>query len=291
MEGGSVAELNEFISNVYFEPVYNIASDGSVYLPYTAYYGEDYGLTVGDKDFLEAQLYLVPVATKFIFNFTNYRGSGVKVNDITLLSSNQQSYLFAKVGDSNQKMALPESNEKLYWIDWLAEVSKRYWNNQESNNNESFNEKYGWILDYSIPPGSAPLENVFVAATESFEIPEASYTMNGSNEEIVIPAIYQAGPYYVPESINQAPNSSDSKFIVQEYCLTIDFEDTIEGNEAPPFENVRIPNLKALFRNTYVIIEIEMRQGDIEIYAQTTDWNKKEANGYVTENPKRPNVD
>ena len=291
-KGESKQQLQSLMEDIYFQPQYNPQSDGTIYLPYSAYYGEDYGLSVGERELGEANLYLVPVSTKFLFNFKNYRSTGVKVNNIILSSSNNQNYLFAHVGNSNIKMTSPYDSEKeLYWIDWLAEVSFLSQEQNNSSQNQVFNDRYGWIWDYYLPIESETQDNIFVADSESFIIsPAINQSVDGT--ENVNPSICTKGPFYVPESINNEPNSADDDRRPQQYYLTIDFEDVIEGKKAPSFENVTIPNLKALFRSTYVIINIDMKQGsgDIDIYAQIADWNYQSATGFVTENSNPPNL-
>lgn len=299
----------EIIENIFekafFDPVYE-ETNGTIFLPYTAYYGGENGINVGEnginegeKDVFEAEFFLVPAAAKFLFNFTNNRNAGIKVNGISVNYVNTLNYLFAQVGPQNQYMTLKKedgTSNSLYWINWLKEVSALSDSHKEESDNQKFNQKYGWISDYLLPtedyqPIYFITEGNQLNPGNNFTINGVTYSPDDLNEENPIPTEKSVGPFYVPESINfinpnPSSNDSDEDTSVekdQTYYLTIDFEDTIEGNLAPEFEFQPIENLKALFRNTFVIINIVFNQGDVEIFAEIAPWDINSINGYVTE--------
>lgn len=283
--------LSLALSDLYFAPQYEI-TDGKIFLPYTSVYDP---VEVGKRAFKEQNFFLVPVATKFSFNFVNKREAPVRIKGISLEKANKTNYLFAKVGETDQQKKLPDSETPLYWVDWLAEISKLSASTSGFSENESFNDRYGWISDYEMPnDDETDLEEaVFVSKEEEDVFEVAGIGVDAAENASVS---LSKGPYYVPESCNPpdddnsgGANGSDTSAgsaadkPTQMYYLTIGLEDTVDGKTAPDFTHVAIPNLKALFRNTNVIIHISMSQGTVDVYAEIADWNYKSINGWVTE--------
>lgn len=283
-------EFVELLKSVYFVPEYGKQGD-NIYLPYTAYYGGDgfivqKGKLLGklneEGQVIEKQMFLVPVATKFEFNFINNRQNDVEINNIVVSKVNTANYLLAKVGAADKFKDFGQKDDSdyeanCYWIDWLAKVSEASWNNSEFQPNETFNEKYGWISDYEIPTNDelkdfvVPLHDVGTSNLVPGKENEAGNKL-------------RLGPYYVPESCYQEEITDEGKK-EQRYYLTLRLHDKSQNSsqDDPKFEEVQISNLKALFRNTYVIINIKMSEGSVEAYAEIAPWNKKSINGWVTE--------
>lgn len=264
----------EVIKSVYFEPesAYNI-SNNSRYLPYTAYY---YGYDIKKGEHLAEipyNMYLVPVATKFTFNFTNKRVHDVSINEISVTPINSENFLIAHVGQSDIRKDFDEEKE-LYWIDWLAKVSEKSHQEEDYNDNMSFNQKYGWIADYEIPSSTKPNTQTLIEQKQNISVP-------GMGEEGTIPEKLQLGPYYLPESKSENANTVNN-VTEYNYYLTLDLEDKMVENR-PEFKNVKIDNLKSLFRNTSVIINIIMSEGDVEVYTEIFPWTRRLANGWVVE--------
>lgn len=289
--GDDASDLKSILTSAYFTPKYEINNSNCIYLPYTSIYE---GVEVMNNN-ESYKMFLVPVATKFFFNFINYRPSDVYINGISLNSTNTDNYLFANVGESNLQMTLPGDSDSLFWIDWLDKVSKLSQDNCGYNQNQSFNTLYGWIWDYSIPTSEVNDPYVFVAPDTQLQIkgisyPETDEDNEDEGEEVEgIPGNYCAGPYYVPESkVNvEPPDTTKGGRQFQRYYLTIGMADSDPDNkDNPEFDMVEIDNLKALFRNTCVIINLVMRQGDVEIYAQIAPWIEQQSFGYVNEGNK-----
>ena len=263
------------IQDYSFEPKYEI-KDNSIYLPYT-YYKDD--LETKKNEVTNVAAYLVPVATKFIFNFTNKREAAVNVNSISLEAVNSQNYLFAKVGKTDSYKQLLNDDTKYYWVDWLAKVSELSHNHTGFTSYEDFNDYYGWIADYEIPTGDKSNTYHFVGNSASIPVVKVQgieYAANGGN-------VVTVGPFYIPESKNMVQKDDEGKPIKeQEYYLTMELEDTLSENPPLQFYEI-ISNLKALFRNTYVIINVKMSQGDVEVYAEIAKWEHKSINGWVIE--------
>ena len=285
-EGNLASEFSELI---YFSPDYK-TDNNIISLPYSSVYEVNVTNSAQDID-----MYLVPAATKFTFNFFNYRLTsypiileGLSINEV-----NPKTYLFGQVGREDYNKFVPGETEPSYWIDWLAKVSKLSQNEDGFSNNVNFNEKYGWIKDYSIPEYNNNTQtHFFFAATgaSGTTTPVDPMLIYGghedeTDEETIIPYVLTLGPYYIPESKNIIDPDTEGELSEgqQAYFLTIDWKESEEYKEMPEFTNVVISNLQALFRNTNIIINIRMRQGDVEIYAEIADWNSKSIKGWANE--------
>lgn len=286
-EGDVVTDFPELIC---FTPEYEIDDNGIVTLPYSSVYDINVINSAQDLD-----MYLVPAATKFTFNFYNYRLTsypiileGLSINEV-----NPMTYLFGRVGNEDKYKIVTGEKEPSYWVDWLAKVSKLSQNETGFSGNVNFNEKYGWIKYYSVPETNNDTQtHFFFAATgASGSTPPVNpiYIYGGkedeTDEETVEPYFVSLGPYYIPESKNilDVETGGDLTAPKQAYYLTINWKETEEDKEMPEFTNVEISNLPALFRNTNVIINIRLRQGDVEIYGEVADWSYKSKKGWATE--------
>lgn len=303
VENSDPSKFIDWANNYYFEPDYSkMQENGKIYLPYTSYYPS---LTAKPGVENKVTAYLVPVATKFIFNFYNKRDYDVNVNGVTIKSFNTYNYLNAQVGQKDEYKKLGDLT--YFWIPWLAEVSKLSHESAGFSDNLVFNNNTGWITDYSMPweNSSFGLEEdihqfIFVNGSVT-EGTGNAFSVDGvyieGEDEPAEPGFHSIGPFYLPESKNIVSRQTTDEETgdttteyYQEYYLTLDLEDTVDGKTAPLFIDNPLPNLQALFRNSYVIINVTFEQGDIEVYAQINPWNVKEVNGWLTEgNAPSPN--
>lgn len=279
LNAGPADVYGDILESIYFSPSYTADTNGDYFLPYVSVYDN---IVVGNMAEIEKEAYLVPVATKFTFNFVNMREYAINVKEISLYSANSSNFLFARVGSDDFTKTLPEETTELYWVDWLAEVSKLSQQNGGYSQNVNFNEKYGWITQYDLPASEPlPTQQFFVVGDSWFPVYGVLDNVESTDNET--PGKYTAGPFYLPESRNFLNPNDNTSTDDQAYYLTMVLEETAEYKEAPTFEKVKIPNLKALFRNTNVIINITMEQGTIDVYAQIADWTLKSINGYLIE--------
>lgn len=286
-ETESAGDLEQWLENYSFTPTYS-TSGNSIYLPYT-YSKTDFEPVAGQVN--PVNCWLAPVATKFVFYFENKRDDPVKINGISMAYADTESYMMPRIPEESQEMEL--NGEMLYWPDWLAAVSQLSWDHPESGENEWFNQQYGWITDYSVPPTSQSRVFTFIEedSSDTFYVPAATQVTADDGSIEKVPSSHTTPIFYLPESINyrspveaSTPETADAGSEPQEqtYYLTMKIENT--GTSQPPaFENMPIPNLKALFRNTFVVIQLIMGQGEIELYAEIAPWNRSISNGWVSE--------
>lgn len=279
LKNPDAAEFKDAVEAIYFEPNYVIDEQKRIYLPYTSHYQVE--VTKKEEEENKPTMYLVPVATKFTFKFINKRDNDVMVSKISVKGTDTHNFLLAHVGeDEYEKEFVNEdgTNTPLYWIDWLAKVSEA---THGAADNAAVNEKYGWISDYKIPASSKNAETDFIAETDQVIVPKKDPAGDGS--ELDEPGVLVLGPYYRPESRREktVTDEEGKETREHEYLLTLDLKDIIEGG--PEFVDIPIANLHALFRNTSVYITVTMSSGDVEVYAEISDWNRHEANGWVSD--------
>ena len=279
------AEFKKAVEAIYFKPNYVIDGQKRIYLPYTSYYQlevkeeEENNPTKNNPT-----MYLVPVATKFTFKFINKRDNDVTVSKISVKGTDTHNFLLAHVGEDEYEKDFVNEDGKttsLYWIDWLAKVSEA---THGAADNAAVNEKYGWISDYKIPAGSKNAETDFIAETDQVIVPTQKKDPAGDGSELDEPGVLVLGPYYRPESRREktVTDEEGKETREHEYLLTLDLKDSKSG-DGPEFINIPIENLHALFRNTSVYITVTMSSGDVEVYAEISDWNRHEANGWVSD--------
>lgn len=320
-------EFKAILRSVWFEPEYKPVND-EIYLPYTTFYEGVTLSEVSSKD-LSGQnnltMYLVPVATKFFFKFINNRKADIAIRNLKIGGKvvdktaqtvggvdfeledkdkkvmvgglNRATFLLASVGDKDKKKEFADDRQWYYWTDWLAKVSKlshSHWGS--AGKNESFNEKYGWISDYTVPTETDALPWILVDSRKDsgsypvvFGTEQHPANENGEREKSL-------GPYYMPESrymvtyekeVTENNKTVKKSFTEQRYILNLYLHDQSSASTAGAIDleiAEPIGNVKSLFRNTYVYIVVTM-DGDIslDIYSEMTDWNAHSAYGQVTE--------
>ena len=219
------------INNLYFVPDY---SDGKP-IPMSSVYEID----VPAKGNVEKTFYVVRVATKFMMNFMNWRSEKVIVSSFTLASHADKNFLMAHVNDSEQ-------NRKLFngktWMNWLKDVSDA----SSENDDYATTEAAGWLKDYELPT-QADNTKTYTHGPVIVGLP----IVDIDNPENSKPGVADNLPvFYLPESMNL--KNGEVGHGEQEYTLTIN----INGREDPFV--CKLPNLKALFRNTHVVVDVSL---------------------------------
>lgn len=227
--GGGSTGFADAVDNLYFAPDYT----GGNNIPMSSMYEMD----IPEEGIVEETFYVVRVATKFIVNFENWRGDDVCVEKFTIASHADKNFLMAHVDDSEQNKQL--FNGKT-WISWLKEVS------DASSENDGYvtTEAAGWLKDYRLP-AQADRQQVYTFAS-SVNVARADF--DEGNLDDVRPG-KASEVFYLPESMSLKAGAADGE---QEYTLTLNINGSSE-----PFV-FKLPNLKALFRNTNVVVNITM---------------------------------
>lgn len=234
------------IDDIHFKPDYTknipISARHNIYIPL-------------NSTEMERTLYMVRVATKFTVNFVNYRDDEVKVNDFTISSVADQNYLMARVGENGGLF-----NGYPSWIDWLKNVSDI---SQENPYDPDLADQYGWVKEYDLPADA----NTGITYRYSNEKNSASPIIVPSYNEAV--GEMKVDDIYIPESM--CLKAEKPKYGEQEYKMTFDIEDGPNKELSYP-----LPNLKALFRNTHVLVTVRMNRtppgGDNFLEVRVRTW-------------------
>ncbi|WP_018336865.1 MULTISPECIES: hypothetical protein [Butyricimonas] len=190
------------------------------------------------KGNFDGTFYVVRVATKFTVNFMNWRGEEVTMKNFTIASYADKNFLMAHVKDSEQNRQLFKGKT---WIDWLKEVSEA----SSEDDDYATTEAAGWLKDYELP-AQANKANTYTHAAITVGEPTVDIDYPDNSK----PGVAEKAPvFYLPESMNPKAGAADGE---QEYTLTINIDGRTE-----PFV-CKLPNLKALFRNTHVVVNITM---------------------------------
>ena len=218
------------VNSLYFAPDY---TDGKP-IPMSSMYEIDFP----EKGNFDGTFYVVRVATKFVVNFMNWRGEEITVNNFTIASHADKNFLLAHVNDSEQNELLFKGKT---WINWLKEVSDA----SSENDDYATTEAAGWLKDYRLP-AQADKTKTYTYGTVIVGVP----TVDIDHPENSKPGVANNTPvFYLPESMNPKAGVTDGE---QEYTLTINIDGRTE-----PFVYT-LPNLKALFRNTHVVVNITL---------------------------------
>ena len=224
--------MNDFaiaVKDLYFAPDY---SDGNP-IPMSSMYEID----IPEKGVIEEIFYVVRVATKFTVNFFNWRGEEVTVENFSIESHADKNFLMAHV-NSCPDTQNPETNQPYpTWIDWLKAVSDA--SNEDS---DAATNRFGWLTDYRLPEQTTAK----VYTHEGLKIGKPTVDIeNPDNSE---PGVANVVPvFYLPESKNLKAGATE-----QEYILTIKI-----AGRAETFV-CKLDKLKALFRNTHLVVNITM---------------------------------
>ena len=270
------AELEEVLAATYIIPTYNVERNewnptdpGRIALPYTSYYQ----LEMEGGTRYEQDMYLVPVATKIDVNFINNRNNPVKLKRLSLISLADRNFLMPHVGTDDYE------KDGRFWIDWLAEIARESHDNTEYEDNEKFNDLKGWIADYLLPlkPDYKPAN--LLMDIEGLEIPGQSASEVGGSQEPgrrSIPTVYFPESRYIPDSDPRMEGQ-------QSYMLELIVEDE-SSQDGEIVLRRTLSNVKAFFRNTHLVIDVEFAEGYMHVYGEIQDWaSDQPVNGYVRE--------
>lgn len=268
---GSGTEFEEIINSVVFQPDYT-ETNKSVYLPYTAFYD---GIKAGNNPeiTIRRDMYLVPVATKFTFNFYNYRQREAEVKEIRLKPLDTSSYLMAQLDNADQTKLLDD--DSYYWIDWLEKVAR---GSKFATDLSEYNERVGWIENYYIPENSEPVARIITSDGSDWTIEKLTDKDNPTPLTVV---------KYYPESRNIESktvfNEATGKFEqreMQAYYVEFSVKEQRE-EETYVTDFLEIESVKALFRATHVIIGVDLYESLVEVYCEIAPWRTSNFKGYV----------
>ena len=221
--------FEDVVNGLYFAPDYSAGKP----IPMSSMYEIDFP----EKGNFDGTFYVVRVATKFTVNFKNWRGEEVTVENFTIASHADKNFLMAHV-NSYPDTQNHETNQKYpTWIDWLKAVS-----DASNVDSDAATEEFGWLTDYELPEQSTA--TIYTHGKVTVGKP----TVDIDNPDNSEPGVANVVPvFYLPESKNLKAGATE-----QEYILTIKI-----AGRAEPFV-CKLDKLKALFRNTHLVVNITM---------------------------------
>lgn len=255
-------DARDKINGLYFEPDYTkpipISARHDLFIPF------------GSEE-MERDLYMVRVATKFSVIFLNFRDDDVTIKDFTIASVADRNYLMARLNEEN-----PMFEGYPSWIEWLKYVSDE---SQKDPYNPDLAGLRGWIQDYELP-GSASYHQY--SYNKNPDDKSNYITVSGYDETTATWGETKVENIYIPESIRL--KAGEQTHGEQEYTMTFDI---VDG----PNKDVSytLPNLKALFRNTHVLVTVQMNRKHtdgnnfLEIRVKTWEQGDQVNNGYWEE--------
>lgn len=225
--------FEDAVNGLYFAPDYSAGKP----IPMSSMYEID----IPEKGVIEETFYVVRVATKFTVNFFNWRVEDVTVENFSIESHADKNFLMAHV-NSYPDTQNPETNQKYpTWIDWLKAVS-----DASNVDSDAATNRFGWLTDYRLPEQTTAK----VYTHEGLKIGKPTVDIeNPDNSE---PGVANVVPvFYLPESKNL---KQEGATIVgeQEYTLSINIVGRAETFVC------KLDKLKALFRNTHLVVNITM---------------------------------
>lgn len=275
----------------------------AIFLPYTSQYNytlvtqeeidNDPANTAAKVNVLEEKMYLVPNATKFRFDFYNFRPDPVVFTSVKISGVASNMFLFANINSGYEYMG---KQKDIWWINWLEGVSSGsvdYFPDPDENG--VYNQTSGWITEYTIPLTAYADETDAKDRKGITElVPEDNpWKIEGNTSNDFVngpPSNMKTGYFYLPESRfmvtipmfdDEGQQLPDQE--VQSYSLIIDMLCGSDGNKEHA-EDVEIGNLGSLFRNTSTLITIRLRDATyVGAYAIQEPWKVSHTNGNVIE--------
>lgn len=229
------------IDGIVFEPNYTLTTG----IPMTS----EYDIEVGEGTTDAGTLYVVRVATKFTINIENYRSKEITLTDFTIESVADRNYLMPRLNKAN-----PLFDGYATWIDWLKEVSDA----SQANPNPPTADEAGWLQEYNLP---ANAKTDITYQYNSGDETGKSITISAGTDDS--PGKRTVTGIYIPESMNL--KTGESQYGEQEYKMSF----TVDGEKT---ESKPLPNLKALFRNTHVLVTVRFGKGVEVIYGGIVYW-------------------
>lgn len=272
--GGKASEFERLMAAIYVAPEYAVEQN-TVFLPYSAYYDGGKVENTGETE-VRKKMYLVPMAAKFTLNLRNYRKGAVKVEKVELSQFNTTNFLLARISEEDQTQYF--NSTPFYWIDWLAQVGKE---SQTAPDQDVFDKSVGWIQNYQLP-GNAFIQPSFTLFTNNGIINRLVDKNNPETLKLVL---------YYPESRNMVKKTVYNPETLQyEEIDAQGYYARFRVSEAANSENVlatdwiEIDKVQALFRNTHVVVDVDLHENLVEIYSEVSPWKESDpVNGFVTE--------
>lgn len=210
--------------------------------------------------FQEKEMNIVRAATKISYRFINYRTSKITVNSVGVSRTANCMYLMPRVGESDQMKVFDGAS--MPWIDWLRKVSDESQVNLQypgptnpGLHDPGLADKRGWILNYDVPSSA-------VYGVEQLTMNLALPADMGEGAKPVV-----SDEFYMHESRFGAAADGTQTYTMAFNLTEFKRLDGLDDDGKPQYETagspvsmdgIKFENLKALFRNTHVLVDVEI---------------------------------
>lgn len=260
-------DIKDFLENCVFVPDY------TKNIPMSSSYDVEIQKGNNKKTF-----YVVRAATKFDVSITNNRSEDIRLKSFTINKLADKSYLYPRFSpkadggpagiitiNEGKRPFVFDDNTVLHWAEWLAKASDE----SQTYPDAPKADNRGWIMEYSLPESAVHDSKTMAVGDGAGKI-----TANGGTHTL--------STKYFPESKVLLPDSKDpfhehARGLEQQYSISLEMESldatgkTIPGS-GRTFEK-ELPNLRALFRNTHVSIEIKISDMEVKWLIYVRPWN------------------
>ncbi len=214
----------------------------------------------------ETTLNLVRVATKFSVNITNKRSENVTLNSFSVSGLASVEYLMPHFSGTNGQYIVntnglmgfdfPNAGTDMHWSDWLKLASDE---SQANPTDNQLADTRGWIIKYAVPTNAG-------IASRRFSLNDADATgiTIAKDKTVALPTHYFAESKSGIISSSSFGNGAASGW-EQHYTFDIQFSSADTPGGTILFSNQPFNNLRALFRNTHVVLNITINQHKLDI--------------------------
>lgn len=238
-----------------------------------------YTVSIGEETYIEKTFHVVYAATKFDINFVNDRGRDVTLSSFTLSAPASSMYLMPHLhqdagvykADKDGKVVkdtpfvIDNKDGGMYWIDWLKIVAEE---SQANPDDQTLADKRGWILEYDIPSDAQQDAAHDLLQAVNNGQPLVLYKNKTTN----------ISTFYVPESKKLAETSTFAQGLEQKYIMNLELTETDETGTKTKAFSTPLPNLRALFRNTHVKVNITLKDNILVVIVDLVPYTSKELN-------------
>lgn len=210
----------------------------------------------------DVTLNLARIATKFTVKITNDRIFKTTVKSFAINSLSEKQYLIPHFTGDGDKHVVNEEGLKgfdfdsqtgMHWSDWLKLAVDE---SQKDPTDRTLADRRGWIMKYAVPTDASPTRREFTLPAKT--------EMDSYGGMMTLPVHYfaesRSGVMSVSEFGNGAGSNSEQEYTFDLETTARTFTGEIENRS---FKGVKLPNLRALFRNTHVVVNITLGHEDV----------------------------
>lgn len=222
----------------------------------------------------DTELNLVRVATKFSVNILNKRSEDVTLNSFSVAGLAAAEYLMPHFSGTDGQYIVntsglmgfdfPNAGTDMHWSDWLKMASDE---SQADPTNKQLADSRGWILKYAVPATAGSVSGLFALdgnGSTSITIPK--------DKSVSLPTHYFAESRSGIIASSSFGNGAAAGW-EQRYTFSMQFTSADTPGGTVTFLNQPFNNLRALFRNTHVVLNVTIHQHKLDISVRVVPYS------------------